>query len=50
MGSGTTAIASRNLRRDFIGCETNKRYYKLCIENIALYPTIDAKPRMHVRK
>ncbi len=34
MGSGTTALACRNLNRDFIGCEKNKKYYELCIQNI----------------
>lgn len=35
MGSGTTAIASQNLNRNFIGCEKNKEYYDLCIKNIS---------------
>lgn len=34
MGSGTTAIASKNLGRYFIGCEKNKTYYQLCQQNI----------------
>lgn len=34
MGSGTTAIASKNLSRYFIGCEKNKTYYQLCQKNI----------------
>ena len=35
MGSGTTAVASRRLNRNFIGCENNPEYYKLCLKNIA---------------
>ena len=34
MGSGTTAVASQNLKRNFIGCEKNKNYYNLCLQNI----------------
>lgn len=34
MGSGTTAIASQNLNRAFIGCEKNKTYYELCLKSI----------------
>ncbi len=34
MGSGTTAIASKNLNRDFIGCEKNKDYYNLCLDRV----------------
>ncbi len=36
VGSGTTAIASRKLDRNFIGCEKNARYYKLCVNNSEL--------------
>ncbi len=36
MGSGTTAIASKNLARNFIGCEKNKPYYKICIEKLKI--------------
>ncbi len=32
MGSGTTAIASKKLERNFIGCEQDEQYYKLCID------------------
>lgn len=34
MGSGTTAIACQNLKRNFIGCESSKEYYALCLDNI----------------
>ena len=34
MGSGTTALASLNLNRNFIGCEKNTEYYELCVKNI----------------
>lgn len=29
MGSGSTGIACRNLRRDFIGIELDKEYYDI---------------------
>ena len=35
MGSGTTAVAARKLHRNFIGCENNETYYRLCLKNIA---------------
>lgn len=34
MGSGTTALASINLNRNFIGCENNAEYHRLCLSNI----------------
>ena len=34
LGSGTTAIACRNSKRKFIGCEKNKKYYDLLLERI----------------
>ncbi len=34
MGSGTTAIVSQKLGRHFIGTESNKIYYKICIEQL----------------
>lgn len=33
-GSGTTAIACKNLKRDFIGCEIDKKYYNIILERI----------------
>lgn len=38
MGSGTTALACQNLNRNFIGCEKNKQYYKLCLQNLTNTP------------
>ena len=32
LGSGTTAIACKNLDRNFIGCEISKEYYDKIIE------------------
>jgi site-specific DNA-methyltransferase (adenine-specific) len=32
MGSGTTAIVSKKIGRDFIGTELNKDYYNICIK------------------
>ncbi|KAF3977999.1 MAG: site-specific DNA-methyltransferase [Methylococcales symbiont of Iophon sp. n. MRB-2018] len=37
MGSGTTAIVSKKMDRDFIGTELNKDYYDLCIEQLKKY-------------
>ena len=34
MGSGTTAMASKKLGRNYIGCENNKKYFDLCKKNI----------------
>lgn len=34
MGSGTTAIVSKKMDRDFIGTELNKDYYNFCIKKL----------------
>jgi site-specific DNA-methyltransferase (adenine-specific) len=34
MGSGTTAIACINTKRNYIGCELDKGYYDICIKRI----------------
>ena len=34
MGSGTTALACKELNRDFIGCEIDKEYYELSIKRL----------------
>ena len=34
MGSGTTAIAAKELKRNYYGFELNKEYYEKCIERI----------------
>lgn len=34
MGSGTTAIAARNLKRKFIGFESDKKYYEFSLERL----------------
>lgn len=34
MGSGTTGVASEELRRDFIGCEINEQYFEICKKRI----------------
>ena len=34
MGSGTTAIASQNLKRNFIGFELNQIYYEKSLERL----------------
>ena len=28
IGSGTTAVACKNLKRNYIGCEASKKYYE----------------------
>ena len=33
-GSGTTALASNNLKRDFIGCELSIEYYQQSIKRL----------------
>jgi len=35
MGSGTTAVACQQLNRNYIGCERDEGYHKLCLKNIA---------------
>ena len=35
MGSGTTAVVCQEMGRNFIGCEKDKAYYRLCMQNIA---------------
>ncbi len=34
LGSGTTALACQNTKRDFIGCEIDKDYYQICLKRI----------------
>jgi len=34
MGSGTTGVACRNLKRNFIGMELDERYFKIAKERI----------------
>jgi len=36
LGSGTTAAVAKNLGRNFIGCEIEKKYYKYSLERIKL--------------
>ncbi len=42
MGSGTTAVAAKNLGRKFIGFEVNKKYYEDSLERLkekhSIYP------------
>ncbi len=37
MGSGATGVACRELRRDFIGCEIDEKYFKIAKERIENY-------------
>lgn len=34
LGSGTTAVASRNLKRKYIGFELHKEYYDICVKRL----------------
>lgn len=34
MGSGTTGVACKELGRDFIGCEIDRKYYDIALERI----------------
>lgn len=34
MGSGTTGVACKELERDFVGVEIDKRYYEICERRI----------------
>ena len=34
MGSGTTGVAAKMLKRDFIGCEIDKHYFDVCNSRI----------------
>lgn len=34
MGSGTTALACKELNRDFVGCEIDEEYYEIACERI----------------
>lgn len=34
MGSGTTGVACKNMNRDFIGIESDKKYFEIAKERI----------------
>ncbi len=34
MGSGTTAVAAKELNRNFTGCELNKDYFDICLKRL----------------
>ena len=34
MGSGTTCLAAKNMKRQFIGIEQEEKYYKIAVERI----------------
>ncbi len=34
LGSGTTALACKHLKRDFIGCEIDEKYYEIALKRI----------------
>ena len=33
-GSGTTAVACKKLKRDFVGCEIDETYYQIALDRI----------------
>ena len=35
LGSGTTAVACRNLKRNYIGCELHGEYYDICVKRLS---------------
>jgi site-specific DNA-methyltransferase (adenine-specific) len=34
MGSGSTALSCKNLKRNYIGCELDENYFKICLERL----------------
>lgn len=34
MGSGTTAVACRDMNRQFIGFEIDEKYYNVCLQRL----------------
>ncbi|MEY4903313.1 MAG: hypothetical protein RLZZ292_1128, partial [Bacteroidota bacterium] len=40
MGSGTTAVAAKNLNRQFIGFETNEGYASIGEQRLGIMPTL----------
>ena len=34
MGSGTTAVACRDMNRQFVGFEIDERYYNVCLQRL----------------
>jgi site-specific DNA-methyltransferase (adenine-specific)/modification methylase len=43
MGVGTTAIVSKALNRNYMGCEKTKKYYDICLKRIEDYQYIFSK-------
>ena len=43
LGSGTTALACQNTKRDFVGCEIDKDYYEICLKRIEKNITLFTK-------
>ena len=41
MGSGSTAVACKNLNRNFIGIEKEEKYFKIAQERIENLPKIE---------
>lgn len=46
MGSGTTAVASQNLKRQFIGFEINQNYYENSLKRLDLHSPNSTKVRL----
>lgn len=43
LGSGTTAVACKELDRSFIGFELNEEYYKIAVDRLNGITQIDRK-------
>ena len=50
IGSGTTAVAAIDLKRNFIGIENNKEYYKVAVKRIKDEKNINVKIKKIVSK
>jgi DNA modification methylase len=35
MGSGSTAVSCKKLNRNYVGCELDENYYKICLERLS---------------
>lgn len=49
-GSGTTAVACKELDRHFIGCELDKRYYDIAIDRLKGITQKEKKQRVEQLK
>lgn len=45
IGSGTTAVAAKNLNRKYIGFEKNKKYFQIALDRLDGYTQIEREER-----